>query len=83
MFFVFYLILIGMGFGAYLFGALAFCQIVGSIRIRSNFFAIIFWSILTIALCSLVFLFLNKYFWGVIIGLIISLITVLRTPNIY
>lgn len=77
-----YVLFIVIGYIGYIFGAFAFSQIVGSIRVRAHFFAIIFWSILTVALCSLVYLYLTKYLLALAIGLIISLIMVLCTPKI-
>lgn len=79
---MFYIISIIIGYVAYMFGAFAFCQIIGSIRARTHFFAIIFWSILTIVLCGLVYFYLTKYFLALTIGLLISLIVVLLTPKI-
>ena len=79
---LFYVLLIVIGYIGYIFGAFAFSQIVGSIRARTHFFAIVFWSILTVVLCGIVYLYLTKYLLSLAIGLIISLIMVLCTPKI-
>lgn len=79
---LFYFLLIVIGYIGYIFGAFAFSQIVGSIRARAHFFTIVFWSILTVVLCGLVYLYLTKYLLALAIGLIISLIMVLCTPKI-
>lgn len=79
---MFYVIYAIIGYVAYMFGAFAFCQIVGGIRARAHLFAIVLWSVLTIALWSLVYLYLNKYLSAFNIGLLISLIVVLLTPKI-
>ena len=79
---MFYVISIVAGYIAFMYGAFAFCQIIGSIRERAHYFAIIFWSVLTVVLCGLIYFYLTQYIYAVAIGLLISLITVLRTPKI-
>lgn len=79
---MFYVIFIIMSYIGYMFGAIAFAQIVGSIREKTNFFAIVFWSILTGVVCGLIYLYLTKYILALVIGLVISLIMVLSAPKI-
>lgn len=78
----YFLLTIVVGYVSYIYGVFAFCQIVGGIRAGRNLFAIVFWSILTIAICVLFFFIFNKYFWALILGLLISLVVVLLTPKI-
>lgn len=79
---VFYIISIIVGYIAYAFGGIAFSQIVGSIRARKHLLNIIFWCFLTIVLCGVVYVCLAKYIFAVAIGLAISLIIVLFTPEV-
>lgn len=79
---MFYVVLVAIGYGGYIFGAFSFSQIVGGIRARMYWGSVVLWGALTIVLCGLVYLFLREYFFALAIGLAISLAAVLRTPNI-
>lgn len=76
------LIFLLIGYAAWLFGIFAFSQIIGSIRVKSHIFAIIFWSVIVISVSLLVCYFLFDYIWAYVIGLAISFIKILLTPNI-
>ena len=70
----------------YFFGAFAFPQIIGSIRVlntRPNLlFAIVFWTFIVIAVSFAVYKFLFNYIIAYIIGLAIPFVLTLRTKNI-
>ncbi len=67
---------------AWALGVIAFCQIIGSIRVRSHLFAIILWSAIVISVSLLVYHLLFDYIWAYVIGLATSFIKILLTPNI-
>lgn len=79
---MFYVILILVGYLSYFFGIFAFCQIIGSIRTRSHFAAVLVWTVLTVGAILLVYNFLNKYMIACAIGLCISFFKVLFLPHI-
>ena len=69
----------------YFFGAFAFPQIVGSIKMykeRPNLlFPMLLWTLIVIAASIAVYLFLRDYIVAYFIGLIIPFIITLRTKN--
>ena len=73
---------------SYLFGSLAFPQIIGSFRMISNgiktpyTFTLCLWSIIFIAVTILVHLYADEYFIVYLIGLMLPLLFTLKTKNI-
>ncbi len=79
---MYYFILILIGYLSWILGIFGFCQIVGSIRQRSNLFTILFWTAIIVIISFFVFTYLHKYIWGYVIGISISLIRVLSLDKI-
>ena len=73
---------------SYIFGAFAFPQIIGSIRMiaggaKSPYtFTLVLWSIICICVTLLVYFYLPKYLIIYIIALVLPLIFTLQTKNI-